>query len=282
MSEPAFLTDTRAGYDAMAPAYARQFAGALASQPWDRAMLAGFAEVVDGPVADVGCGPGVNTAYLKGLGVDVFGIDLSPRTVELARRRYPQLRFEVGSMTGLDLPDGSLGGVAAIYSIIHVPARHMPGVFAEFWRVLAPGGHLLLAFQVGDDIGRRTEAFGHRIAVDWHRQQPDRIEALLVGTGFEPVLRMVRAPRDYAGGTETTPQAHVVARKPSGCGGGRHHDGEESGVPVRAGSDVTSDPAPVGTAAGDPVSSGAGVGTGGMPDPAAAGPPGAGPPASDG
>ncbi len=76
-------------------------------------MLAAFAEVVSGPVADVGCGPGANTAYLKGLGVDVFGVDLSPEIVALSRERYPELRFQVGSMTALDLPDGELGGVTA-------------------------------------------------------------------------------------------------------------------------------------------------------------------------
>jgi SAM-dependent methyltransferase len=92
VNEPTFLSETRAGYDAMAVEYAARFAGE-ALEPWDRAMLTAFAEVVSGPVADVGCGPGTNTAYLGGLGVDVFGIDLSPRTVALTRERFPGLRF---------------------------------------------------------------------------------------------------------------------------------------------------------------------------------------------
>jgi SAM-dependent methyltransferase len=214
VNEPTFLTETRASYDAMAADYARRFAGELASKPWDRAMLAAFAEVVSGPVADVGCGPGANTAYLKGLGVDVFGVDLSPEMVALSRERYPELRFQVGSMTALDLPDGELGGVMALYSIIHIPADHMPGVFAEFRRVLRPGGHLMLAFQAGDDINHRDEGFGHKLSLDFRRQQPDRIAALLAGAGFEMVVRLIREPRDYAGGVETTPQAYLVARKP--------------------------------------------------------------------
>ena len=43
----------------------------------------------------------------------MFGIDLSPGMIEVARRTYPGLRFEVGSMLALDLPDASLGGVLA-------------------------------------------------------------------------------------------------------------------------------------------------------------------------
>ena len=84
-------------------------------------MLADFADRVDGPVADVGCGTGRLTAYLDGLGIDVVGIDLSPGMIAVARRAYPALRFEVGSMTALDLPDGGVAGVLAWYSIIHTP-----------------------------------------------------------------------------------------------------------------------------------------------------------------
>jgi len=61
-------------------------------------------------VADVGCGPGHVTAHLHELGVDAFGIDLSPEMVAVARREHPAPRFEVGSMTDLDLPAASMPG----------------------------------------------------------------------------------------------------------------------------------------------------------------------------
>ncbi|MFC7642267.1 class I SAM-dependent methyltransferase [Streptosporangium lutulentum] len=117
----------------------------------ERGLLTAFAELVQaaggGPVADLGCGPGMGTAFLRSLGLDVFGVDLSPTMIELARKEYPDIRFDEGSMTGLDLPDGGLAGVVSWYSIIHTPPERLPVVFAEFDRVLAPGGYLLLAFQ---------------------------------------------------------------------------------------------------------------------------------------
>lgn len=93
------------------------------------------------PVADVGCGTGRVTEYLHGLGLglDVFGIDLAPQMIAVAREEHPGLRFEVGSMLGLGLPDASLGGLLARYSTIHVPDEEPPRAFAEFHRVLAPG-----------------------------------------------------------------------------------------------------------------------------------------------
>lgn len=215
MTDDPFLHRTRAAYDAMAGEYAEAFQAELADKPLDRALLAAFAEVVReggaGPVADIGCGPGHVTAHLAGLGLTALGIDLSPEMIAVARRTHPDLRFAVGSMTALDLPDGSLGGIVAFYSIIHVPTERLPGVFAEFHRVLAPGGHLLLAFQSGDDGLHRTEAFGHEIALDYTWRRPDDVAALLTAAGLPPHAHLLRDPTP----AELLPRAYLQARKPS-------------------------------------------------------------------
>jgi SAM-dependent methyltransferase len=167
--QPDFLRATRASYDAVAADYSEHFRDELAAKPLDRAMLAGFAELVHtagtGPVADIGCSTGRVTAHLNDVGLDVFGVDLSPEMVAVARRSHPDLRFDVGSMLALELPDGALGGVMAWYSIIHIPQERLPEVFAGFCRVLAPGG-LVLAFQAGDEPLHLTQALGHAISLD--------------------------------------------------------------------------------------------------------------------
>ncbi|MCQ4045737.1 class I SAM-dependent DNA methyltransferase [Streptantibioticus rubrisoli] len=218
MTEPDFLRDTRASYDTIATEYAERFGDELAAKPLERAMLAGFAELVRaaglGPVADVGCGTGRVTAHLHGLGVSVFGIDLSPGMVEVARRTHPGLRFEVGSMLDLDLPDGSLGGLMAWYSTIHIPEERLPEVFAEFHRVLAPGGHVLLGFQVGDEPLHLSEAFGEPVSLDFRRRQPDHVAELLAQAGLAPRASLRRERDEEGEFPERTPQAFVLARKP--------------------------------------------------------------------
>jgi SAM-dependent methyltransferase len=183
-----------------------------------RADVACFAEFVQaagtGLVADVGCGSGRVTAHLNSLGLSVFGIDLSPRMVAVARWTYPGLRFDEGSMMALDLEDGVLGGIVAWYSIIHIPGEGLPGVFAEFHRVLAPGGYVQLAFQVGHELTRRTEARGHEISLAFHRRQPDRVADLLTQAGLVVRARMLREPDDDGDFPEETPQGFVLARKP--------------------------------------------------------------------
>jgi hypothetical protein len=58
--------------------------------------------------------------------------------IDVARRDHPGLRFEVGSMTELELADGSVAGLPT--SLIHVPDDAVPTVFGHFRRALRPGG----------------------------------------------------------------------------------------------------------------------------------------------
>lgn len=214
MSGRCWLDDTRTSYDTVTASYADLLRDELTRQPYGRAVLALFAELVrtggGGPVADVGCGPGRVTAHLCGLGVEIFGIDLSPAMVEVALRDHPDLRFEVGSMTDLALADSSLAGLLAWYSLIHVPDDVVPAVLADFRRVLRPGGVLMLAFQIGDERRLKTVGYGgHPMSVHVHLRPPDRVAALLRGAGFDVQARLIREPDTTAG----VPQAYVIARR---------------------------------------------------------------------
>ncbi|MCE7006318.1 class I SAM-dependent methyltransferase [Kibdelosporangium philippinense] len=210
MTAPSYLTDTRNSYDVVASAYAEMIDGKLDEMPFDRAVLAVFAERVRGTVADIGCGPGRLTTHLASLGLDVFGIDLSPGMVDVARRSYPDLRFEVGSMTALDLPDGKLGGIVSWYSIIHMPLDVQPTIFAEFFRVLEPGGELVLAYKAGDEKRHLSHAYGHDLSLDVYWMPTDRVAFLAKQAGFVEVARLDRA----ADVDEKGPQGYFLARKP--------------------------------------------------------------------
>ena len=217
-TEAAFLTATRAAYDTVAANYAEMFADHLTGQPFDRAALALFAELVHGTtsadgrkprVTEVGCGPGRITAHLATLDLDVSGIDLSPAMVDEARTRHPGITFTVGSMTTLDLPPAQLDGLVAWYSVIHIPPAEHRAVYARFRRALAPGSHLLLAFHVGDERREITDAYGHTgLRYDAYRLQPDLVQRDLAATGFEHVALLTRAAIE----PEKNPQAYLIVR----------------------------------------------------------------------
>ncbi|RSM71583.1 class I SAM-dependent methyltransferase [Kibdelosporangium aridum] len=210
MTEPSVLHDTKTAYDAVATLYAELFGDVLKIKPMERALLTTFAELVQrhnaGPVADIGCGPGHVTAHMNALGPNTFGIDLSSEMVALARHAYPDVRFDEGSMTALDIADGVLGGILALYSVIHTPPGQLPVVFTEFQRVLAPGGYLLLGFFAGDD--RLPQEFDHKVTAAY-RWSPDSLADLLRQAGFVEVARLLREPHEG----ERFLQAHLLVRK---------------------------------------------------------------------
>jgi hypothetical protein len=110
-------------------------------------------------------------------------------------------------MTALEQTDQSLGGVLAFWSVIHVPDHAVPGVFAEFRRVVRPGGPLLVGFHVGDEARHTTEGYsGQPIRVDSYRRRPAVIACWLREAGFAIEAELVMRP------DEEVPGAIIVAR----------------------------------------------------------------------
>ncbi|GGB23882.1 methyltransferase [Flexivirga endophytica] len=206
LRHPADLETVRASYDAVADNYARMVVtdgmGDIRRQPWLRSAIDIFADEVSGigPVLDVGCGPGTVTAYLAERGVDVSGIDLSPRMIANARQRHPQCRFEVGSWTELDLAPASHGGILAWWSLFNLPRELVPPVLAHCAQALRPGGQFIVATHVGDEDVQRSEAYG-AVPVHWttHRWRPEPLVELLRTSGLRPTAELRLTPPDGAG-----------------------------------------------------------------------------------
>ena len=77
------LDDLRDGYDRVSSTYSGKFQNELDSKPFEREVLERFAEHTRGrsQVCDIGCGPGQIGRYPHDRGVDIYGIDFSPRMV---------------------------------------------------------------------------------------------------------------------------------------------------------------------------------------------------------
>ncbi|MET7438454.1 class I SAM-dependent methyltransferase [Streptomyces sp. NPDC004082] len=216
VDRPADLDTVRESYDRVADNYAHMVVttgiGDIRRDPWLKASIDAFADSVGelGPVLDVGCGPGTVTGYLAERGIDVSGVDLSPRMIENARRLHPDCRFSVASATELELEEASLGGVLGWWSLFNLPREVLPQVLALFAHALKPGGSLITATHVGDEDALRTEAYGG-VAVRWttHKWQPEQLVELIVKAGLRPVAELRLPPTDYSG-----PGVVVMAKRP--------------------------------------------------------------------
>ena len=61
----------------------------------ERAILGSMLPRRRAKVLDIGCGTGRMTSFLHALGYDVLGVDASPNMLKEARRKHPEIRFEL-------------------------------------------------------------------------------------------------------------------------------------------------------------------------------------------
>ena len=150
-------------------------------------------------VLDAACGEGYGTALLGAVAVDATGVDIDAATIAHARATYGDrhnVRFATGSVAALPFPAASFDVVVSFETIEHLAARDQPPMLAEFARVLAPGGLLVLSSPnkrrysderdhrnpfhrhelYRDDLARLLDpAFPHR---RWFHQQPSYASAI--------------------------------------------------------------------------------------------------------
>lgn len=71
------------------------------------------------PIWDFGCGPGQTTKYLRTLGIEISGLDLSEKLIEQANIIHPGIHFRKGNILDLEFENGSIAGIVAFYAIVH-------------------------------------------------------------------------------------------------------------------------------------------------------------------
>lgn len=195
-----------AAYDPRAAEYAALLGDIAQTDARDRARIAAWRDATPGRLLDAGCGPGQWTRFLHDGARDVLGIDLSEEFIAHAGRAHPELEFRRGSFAALPLPDASLGGILAWYSLIHTPLSQVSAVLAEFARVVAPGGGILIGFFDGTP----GEPFDHAVTTAY-LWSADALQPLLEQAGFAVTSRERR--ERTPGEPSSRPHASVTATR---------------------------------------------------------------------
>jgi ubiquinone/menaquinone biosynthesis C-methylase UbiE len=201
-------------YDTVAEEYSETFSGEHEKKPKDQEILRRFSlEIGDRrPVWDFGCGPGQTTKYLKDLGIEISGLDLSEEILQQARRIHPGIHFRKANILDLEFENDSIAGVVAFYAIIHFTEEQVGIAFREIFRVLQPGGIFLFTYHIGGETLHLDEFVGKSIDIDLMFFTTDFIFSCLKESGFEKIEIIEREP--YPGVEYESRRAYVFAIKP--------------------------------------------------------------------
>ncbi len=211
------IQDVRDRYNDMAELYTEVNRRALDHDEFNRGWIDRFVALValsDGPVADLGCGPGFVTNYLTELGLDVHGYDLSPVLISTAQDLFPDLVFRVGDFTSLDLADASFAGIVSRYSLIHAPPDSLGQTFDEFARLLAPSAPFLISFFAASSAERHGAPFDHKV-VTAYELFPETLGEAMQLAGFDRIEVGTHGPPE---GTRPIDHATILARRSSSSG----------------------------------------------------------------
>jgi ubiquinone/menaquinone biosynthesis C-methylase UbiE len=214
-------------YDRVAERYAAEIGGELAGKPLDRALLRCLHDLVDvveessggGVVADLGCGPGHVAAYLASAGLPMVGIDISPGMIEVGKQRYPDVTFREGSLLRLPATDGEFLSAIVFYSTIHLRPDDRPRAYREMFRVIRPGGWLLLAFHsspaegLTGEIMHVEEWWGAEVDLDFYYLDATEVVDGIEAAGFTVTARTDRSP--WPGVEHQSRRCYLLCQRPS-------------------------------------------------------------------
>lgn len=203
-----------ATFAAIAAPYAEALTGELEQLPFERWLLERVIdEAHDGPVVEVGCGPGHVTAWLAEHGADSRGLDLSPAMIEQARERFPGLTFTVGDLRTLMRPEAGDGWAAVLgwFSLIYLAPSELPGAVAALARPLRSGGLLMLALHAGAGVRTADTWFDQPVELEVVLHDSAAVVDVVEAAGLVDVEWFVRGP--VAAQDETFPRLYLLARK---------------------------------------------------------------------
>ena len=170
------------GYDAVADAYASW--GLRLDDPIKRrfAELAIASSPDGGRLVDLGCGTGEHVTARLHPHFRVTGVDISSRSIELARERTPGPEYLVADMTAVQFASGSIDVVTAFFSLIHVPREEHPAMLGSIADWLRPGGTLIATMGFAAEQSYAEDWLG--APMSWSHWDAETNEQMVRDAGF--------------------------------------------------------------------------------------------------
>lgn len=163
-------------------------------------------------IVDCGCGTGANLEWLRDFG-EAYGFDLTPNGLQLGYR-MGRRRLARGSIAAIPFPDAR-ADVATSFDVFQsLPDAVEAAGIREMWRILKPGGRLLLTVAALETLRGSHSALAQEV----RRYTPARLRGLVQGAGFQierltfthaalfPMMLTVRTAQRWMNGPDSLPE----------------------------------------------------------------------------
>ena len=127
-------------------------------------------------ILDLCCGAGYESMRLKNLGANVVGLDLSEKSIKLAKQKNPNIKFYVKDMLKSFKDVGLFDGVACIAGLVHLAELNLKTAFKNMHEVLQDDGYLFVVVQDGNKIIKRIEIDGQQYAREFYCYTLDKLK----------------------------------------------------------------------------------------------------------
>jgi ubiquinone/menaquinone biosynthesis C-methylase UbiE len=191
---------TKIAYDKTADKYHDHFKDEVSQKEYDRLLLDRFSDSLSGSslICDAGCGPSAHIGrYLADKGHKVTGIDISQKCIDIASSHNPQMNFTTVDMMNTGFEDDSFDAIVAFYSIIYTPKKYVPGIFAEFNRILKRNGKLLVVVKKGLTEGLIDDEWYEGNEVYFTHFLENEVKEYFLDSGFVVESFETRKPYDF-------------------------------------------------------------------------------------
>lgn len=130
---------------------------------------------IDKPKAkllEIGCGPGNITKYLlsKRPDFDIFGIDIAPNMIELAKRNNPTAHFTVLDCRQIKTLNKKFDGIIGGFCLPYLSSTESSDLISDSYDLLNENGLVYLSFVEGDpDKSDFKTGSGGRVYFNYHK-----------------------------------------------------------------------------------------------------------------
>lgn len=146
-----------------------------------------FVESLNGnKVLDVGCGAGEFSNFLAGSNLNVTGVDFSENLINIAKRRYKDVKFVLSDICDFDATN-KFDGIFSKDTLFHLPDSDLTLVLNKLYNLLNPNGKFCLILDIPKQDGEAIykEPLDNNYTLYYNYLTTDKIKNLLLKANFK-------------------------------------------------------------------------------------------------